>query len=173
MHVIQAGSYVRARSPVHIRTTTMLCRCCRCSRASRSSPGAFVTQASGRCGTSSVSLASFSRPPPFPMRGLLLLDTDCGGSRVGRRSCSATCWGTFCAHIYRDMVADVLRCVWDSPLSRGVSRCRSAHPRHRYLHNSCCIRGGDFVALICRGIRTCVSDFYPHGQCAAVFRIST
>ena len=28
-----------------------------------------------------------------------------------------------------------------SPLSRGVSRCRSAHPRHRYLHNSCCIRG--------------------------------
>ncbi len=28
-----------------------------------------------------------------------------------------------------------------SPLSRGVSRCRSACPR--YLHNSCFIRGGD------------------------------
>ena len=33
-----------------------------------------------------------------------------------------------------------------SPLSRGVSWCRSAHPRHCYLHNGCCIGGGDFVA---------------------------
>ena len=32
-----------------------------------------------------------------------------------------------------------------SPLSRGVSRCRSARPRYRYLHNGCCIRGGVFL----------------------------
>ena len=49
-------------------------------------------------------------------------------------------------------------------LSRGLSWCRCARPHHRYLHNSCCISGGDFLALICRGARTCVSVFYPHGQ---------
>ena len=32
-----------------------------------------------------------------------------------------------------------------SPLSRGVSRCRSARPHYRYLHNSCCNSGGVFV----------------------------
>ena len=48
--------------------------------------------------------------------------------------------------------------------SRSLSRCPCARPRHRYLHNSCCIRGGVFLARFCRGARTCVRVFYPHGQ---------
>ena len=56
---------------------------------------------------SSVSLAAFSRPPPFPMRGLLLLDTDCGGTALLFRHLGHL------LRAYRDMGADVLRCVWD------------------------------------------------------------
>ena len=54
------------------------------------------------------------------------------------------------------------------PRSRGLSRCPCARPRHCYLHNSCCIRRGVFLARFCRGARTCVSVFYPHGQSVRV-----
>jgi hypothetical protein len=54
------------------------------------------------------------------------------------------------------------------PYSRGVSWRRSAHPRHRYLHNSCCIRGGAIFALSCCGARTFVRFFNPHGQSVIV-----
>jgi hypothetical protein len=48
-----------------------------------------------------------------------------------------------------------------SPFSRGVAWCRRAHPCCCYLHNSCCIRGGGWFALICLGARTDVCVVSP------------
>ena len=57
--------------------------------------------------------------------------------------------------------------VTKSPFSRGVSWRRSARPRHRCLHNSCCIRGAIFALSYC-GARTFVRVFNPHGQSVIV-----
>ncbi len=119
----------------------------------------------GWCGTSPVSSATCIRLTSFPMLSPKSIDAGCGGSRVGTHFCSTT-WGTPGAYkgFGRRYTGVCVELTPGSPLSRGVSRCRSARPRYRYLHNSCCISGGDFLALICRGARTCVSVFYPHGQ---------
>jgi hypothetical protein len=51
---------------------------------------------------------------------------------------------------------------------RGVSRCRSAHPTTVICITVVVLGGIAFVALICRGARTCVSVFYPNGQSVRV-----
>ena len=100
---------------------------------------ASVTYTSGRCDTSSMSSAAMV-PLPFPMRGHMAMDTDCGGSRVGLHSCPTT-WGTPCA-LKVNCRRSVGVCGSDNrvSLSHGVSLCRSAQPWHWY---TCCIsRGG-------------------------------
>ncbi len=83
---------------------------------------------------------------------------------MGLHSCS-TNWGTSGAH-RGTWSLDTEVCVELTPgcPTSGVSRCRSARPRYRYLHNSCCISGGRVFALICCGAQTCVSVVYPHSQ---------
>ena len=68
-------------------------------------------------------------------------------------------------HLYAGVCGEL---TTGSSRSRGLSRCPCARPRHCYLHNSCCIRGGVFLARFCRGARTCVRVFYPHGHSVGV-----
>ena len=100
---------------------------------------------------------------PFPACSPMSIDTGWGDSRVGPRSRSTTVGSPFLHRRTWSPVVCWSSCGADnrvSPFTWGipVSQCT---PRHRYLHNSCCIGGVAFVALICRGARTCVSVFTP------------
>jgi len=133
-------SYVRVRSPIHDfgRLYAAEARVPHYIRAER--------PLFGRCGTSPVSSATCIRLTSFP------LFSPCRSTRVVEglawERTPAPPLGALPARIkgpgrrYTEVCVELTP---GSPLSRGVSRCRSARPRYRYLHNGCCIRGGVFL----------------------------
>ena len=142
---------------------------CRSSGATLTSRETSVVGTFGRCGTSPVSSATRIRLTSFPTF------SPCRSTRVVEglawERTPAPPLGALPAHIKgpgRRYTGVCVELTPKSPLSRGVSRRRSARPHYRYLHNSCCISGGVFLARICRGARTCVSVLYPHGQSVGV-----
>jgi hypothetical protein len=115
----------------------------RCSGATLFPRGTSVVGTFGRCGTSPVSSATCIRLTSFPTF------SPCRSTRV----VEGLAWERTPAPPLRALPAHIkgpgrrytgvcVELTTGSPLSRGVSRCRSARPHClRYLHNGCCIRG--------------------------------
>ena len=118
----------------------------------------------GWCGTSPVSSSACIRLTSFPMCSPMSIDAGCGGSRT-----PASPHGGLLARIKGPGRRYTGVCVELTPgLPSGVSRCRSARAHYRYLHNSCCIRGG---ARLCtylpwgKNLRRCCLLPRPVGLC--------
>ena len=149
-------SYVRTRSPFH-DFGLLHAAGARVPHYIRAERPLF-----GRCGTSPVSSATCIRLTSSPMFSPKSVNMGWGWDRAPAPPLWAllACIGKP-GHRYAGVREEL---TTGFPRSRGLSRCPCARPRHCYLHNSCCISGGVFLARICRGARTCVSVLYPHGQ---------
>jgi len=150
-HNIDARSvfYVAVRAVwnvFHIVSVAQVCPCvwttmCFCRSSATLFPrGTSVVGTFGRCGTTCIRLTSF--PTFSPCRSTRVVEG------LAWERTPAPPLGALPAHIKgpgRRYTGVCVELTPGSPLSRGVSRCRSARPRYRYLRNGCCIRGGVFL----------------------------